>query len=1114
MLLRTLKIMYDTIDQRTQAYRRRSSSPVPDKTSDTDDLPQPSINMPGQYPVAALEPEPVHAGEEEYSDGMETDTDRLTEQLEGTQLDSDEGVLEYFEIQETTDDEGFGGAREPPYTIPPDVHEVAFSSKHTRAFDENGVSWAIQWEIARYVTAYPNFTWEHTPLHIVPQLCGPSGDKAPTLSDILLKGEPLFVDYYKRERAMRQPTLTSPWEELDREETYIRDNNRGVSIENPGGKVQQRLCLDISETGSGLDFKFKLEQPTKSKSCRFSRFLGSRRLVECHFSMSNAKKHKGAIIDFFVKKKLLINGRLFQAFYGHQGKVNLMEINQDFHRAPLSELGDNNRMSLIDFITWHNNLHLNSNQTINKWVSRFALGFSTSQPGLMFRPENIHFIDDIYATGKTKALAASHEIMTDGCGFLNYAALKTIQENMAWESFSTCVQARMAGSKGLFMLHPEHRDPSEEPQIWLRLSQVKIQLNPEKEKWSPVHYILDVLSGSFVPESSSITYEMIMSLSENKVPDQVLVKLLQDTIERDARSMEPSSKPHGSKVLYDSVYATHRVLQSRLRQIISLDAHRAQALLEFEDEDDHEALASAKWEKGPDPFSGQPASSQEQVLGWLQAGFAPTDRFVMEKLVYLQKKLMTEAVNVGNSRYRIAIPESVRAFIVPDPLGVLDEGQVFFASSQPIQTNRSGLTHCITGPVLVSRNPCIQISDTRKVLAVNSHELWSRSYFDVIVFSTKGSRSLASLLSGGDYDGDTVVMIWDELITAPFQNSHKEFADPAADFEQKNFNKSKVVLRDIKTQAELGKKDITPYLVEAMLQNISPNQLGIYNVFYRNCAYVHGLDHPQTARLGHMFTQCLDAVKSGLEVKSEVLRLDRKTWDREPPSCFPSKAEEDNSWGRKLPLEPRKVSKRFILEVLQAVAAQETKKYKLKLSEMRDKYNSSYSIDQDLVRPLNEAETRAHKHPQFQEELATIKAHVRTFRDHFIHARNNMGPYSAQARYGRSTKKRPSIGEDQESVRAVSEDYSRKMPTDLVMFSDSEVRTIAAAYAYQEDASRRIFSFCFAVSWAELCAIKARTSGGAFVTLTPGFIESLAIHRKMAKVFRKMENEESDDGET
>jgi RNA-dependent RNA polymerase len=62
--------------------------------------------------------------------------------------------------------------------------------------------------------------------------------------------------------------------------------------------------------------------------------------------------------------------------------------------------------------------------------------------------------------------------MTDGCGFLNYAALKKIQENMAWENVPTCIQARVAGAKGLFMLHYEHRDPNEEPQIWMRYAHI------------------------------------------------------------------------------------------------------------------------------------------------------------------------------------------------------------------------------------------------------------------------------------------------------------------------------------------------------------------------------------------------------------------------------------------------------------------------------------------------------------------------------------------------------------------------------------------------------------------------------------------------------------------
>lgn len=38
-------------------------------------------------------------------------------------------------------------------------------------------------------------------------------------------------------------------------------------------------------------------------------------------------------------------------------------------------------------------------------------------------------------------------------------------------------------------------------------------------------------------------------------------------------------------------------------------------------------------------------------------------------------------------------------------------------------------------------------------MAVDCPQLWMAGYQDVIVFSTKGESSLASMLGGGDYDG-------------------------------------------------------------------------------------------------------------------------------------------------------------------------------------------------------------------------------------------------------------------------------------------------------------------------------------------------------------------------
>ena len=83
--------------------------------------------------------------------------------------------------------------------------------------------------------------------------------------------------------------------------------------------------------------------------------------------------------------------------------------------------------------------------------------------------------------------------------------------------------------------------------------------------------------------------------------------------------------------------------------------------------------------------------------------------------------------------------------------------------------------------------------------AVDRSEL--REWADVIIFSTKGARSPLSLLGGGDYDGDTVIIIWDPAIVNSFTNAPLDSnglcaGDPPEDFLAKNFDKSVVRISD------------------------------------------------------------------------------------------------------------------------------------------------------------------------------------------------------------------------------------------------------------------------------------------------------------------------------
>ena len=90
----------------------------------------------------------------------------------------------------------------------------------------------------------------------------------------------------------------------------------------------------------------------------------------------------------------------------------------------------------------------------------------------------------------------------------------------------------------------------------------------------------------------------------------------------------------------------------------------------------------------------------------------------------------------------IGIPRSTYAYMVADPLSVLEEGEVHIAFSSPF--DQELMLHDID--LLVARLPAALPSDVQKVRAVFKVEL--KNFRDVIVFPSKGDFSLAEKLSG------------------------------------------------------------------------------------------------------------------------------------------------------------------------------------------------------------------------------------------------------------------------------------------------------------------------------------------------------------------------------
>lgn len=250
--------------------------------------------------------------------------------------------------------------------------EIAHSLQYQRCFESRQLSWGVQWEIARLVTD-ELFKWEDIPLEMLDELKGNNEEAGPKVQGLLLPA--LNQDpRYARSDARGTSSPRSPWRELDIEQAAIVEGKRrglGCFSDNDdgwfGGKIQQRirLALDAKPIQS-MDritdrFVFKMAPLEKGRSNRFARFFGSRRLVQISVHKDIIYKHMDALM-MFLTKGLVINGRVFRAFFAKDNNVYLTETAETYERRPNPVEGDHLRLSLLNFIDWFAPLRNNNNQ--------------------------------------------------------------------------------------------------------------------------------------------------------------------------------------------------------------------------------------------------------------------------------------------------------------------------------------------------------------------------------------------------------------------------------------------------------------------------------------------------------------------------------------------------------------------------------------------------------------------------------------------------------------------------------------------------------------------------------------------------------------------------------
>ncbi|THG93647.1 hypothetical protein EW026_g7646 [Hermanssonia centrifuga] len=441
---------------------------------------------------------------------------------------------------------------------------------------------------------------------------------------------------------------------------------------------------------------------------------------------------------------------------------------------------------------------------------------------------------------------------------------------------------------------------------------------------------------------------------------------------------------------------------------------------EDEDEDDSSSTVAGSSRHYP---GGMPVTLGQRVLRLIQAGFTPKDEeFLYDEL----KKILSRRMSSIIKKYHFTVTQSAEAFIIPDPFGILEPGEIHFTSTQPLNDAvLSSDPYTITGDVLLEY---LQMS--RKCEQ----------------FIVKHSRT------GGDMDGDVAVCIFDPALVTPFENS--SITSPPDGFLDKNFQPESAVQRVASLHAELStvsSQRRCKILQNCLLSGLSDARIGIYSKYHEVMIYARGYDHPETIRNAFMFNTLLDSRKTGLRVLEEVAASDKKKYSYDLPPCMSDTAEADD---KEYNYPKRNVRGAFILDQLLDVGKRICDKQLQRYEEAGKAIAFREVRHDDMLKPYTNKVSVHWLSPELRQVEAFVKQSFQRWKE-----------------FGKEGRRK--------KERILARDFTRGPPEENTKYLSSMglIEETAASYAYS---IRPIFAFH--VAFRTLCAIKANSKKSVAVT--------------------------------
>ena len=440
--------------------------------------------------------------------------------------------------------------------------------------------------------------------------------------------------------------------------------------------------------------------------------------------------------------------------------------------------------------------------------------------------------------------------MNDGAARISPSlAWKVIQKlNLKPNMSPVAFQARFGGAKGMWIVDYADRSGTD----WL-------EIYPSQQKWTrsegnrleiddPSHRTFEVVDCSQPLQSARLNTQFLPIIDDQARNKKQMKKSISDLLEQSliAELDEIFKSMQNPQLLRQWIRSSHSNSRDRLKP------------------------GSISY------LGGLPITIEERLNVMLDAGFNPMEVTLMKDMM---KTLLKSHARNLQGKLNIRVQNSCYAYMIPDFWGVLAPDEVYLDFTTFEGTGGRILKIVLDGvDVLVARTPAHFASDIQKVKAVRKLELIDLK--DVVVFSTKGDRSLASMLSGGDYDGDEAWVCWQKDIVENFDNAR---VPAPIDLVAEGF-----MQKDSTTYAQLvhGHADpVQTFLGQAFAFNMQRGLLGACTNHKEKVAYtLRSVSSEPLLYLNQLLSNLVDAPKQGFlftmedwkRFKNEKVRVNTK----------------------------------------------------------------------------------------------------------------------------------------------------------------------------------------------------------------------------------------------